>query len=171
MANPNKQRGTAWESSVRNFLNRRLGLADDVGALLDPFDAMNIRRAAQEGAKDVGDVHAVPFILECKDVRSPAVPTWLRQADAEAGHARFPYGVVVHKRRGSAAGSGRVHFGVPTWTRVRLDLGMTARDFADRYGFTATVRGLDSSRWYMTTGLDEFAELLSDVRGVARAVR
>ena len=79
--------------------------ADDTGTLADPFNGMNVRRAAQEGARDVGDVHAVPFILECKDVRSPAVPTWLRQADAEAGHAGFPYGVVVHKRRGSATGS------------------------------------------------------------------
>lgn len=173
MANPNKTRGTAWESAVRNWLNAFLGLVDDDGAFLDPFDGMNIRRAAQEGARDIGDVHAVPFILECKDVRSPAVPTWLRQARAEAVHAGFPYGVVVHKVRGLGVRSGRVHFDVRTWTRTRTALGLSSRAMSERYGFTATVRGLDSGRWYLTTTVEQFAALLSDVRaGVAgRAVR
>ncbi|MEV7844102.1 hypothetical protein AB0O50_08955 [Streptomyces cyaneofuscatus] len=173
MANPNKTRGTAWESAVRNWLNFFLGLVDDDGTFLDPFDGMNVRRPAQEGARDIGDVHAAPFILECKDVRSPAVPTWLRQARVEAVHAGFPYGVVVHKVRGLGVRSGRVHFDVRTWTRTRTALGLSSRDMFERYGFTATVRGLDSGRWYLTTTVERFAALLSDVRaGVAgRAVR
>ncbi|MEU0981136.1 hypothetical protein ABZ488_18110 [Streptomyces griseus] len=164
MANPNKTRGTAWESAVRNFLNAFLGLVDDDGIFLDPFNGMNVRRPAQEGARDIGDVHAAPFILECKDVRSPAVPTWLRQARAEAVHAGFPYGVVVHKRRGLGVRSGRVHFDVRTWTRTRTALGLSSRGMADRYGFTASVRGLDSGRWYLTTDVERFAALLADMR-------
>ncbi|MFB6909171.1 hypothetical protein ACFCWB_33330 [Streptomyces bacillaris] len=173
MANPNKTRGTAWESAVRNWLNLFLGLVDDDGILLDPFDGMNIRRPAQEGSRDIGDVHAAPFILECKDVKNPAVPSWLRQAQVEAVNAGFPYGVVVHKMRGLGVRSGRVHFDVRTWTRTRTALGLSSRDMFMRYGFTATVRGLDSARWYMTTTVERFAALLSDVRtGVAgRAVR
>ncbi|MFD7069839.1 hypothetical protein ACFV97_21710 [Streptomyces sp. NPDC059913] len=171
MANPNKTRGTAWESSVRNFLNAFLGLVDDNGVFLDPFDGMNVRRPAQEGARDIGDVHAVPFILECKDVKSPAVPTWLRQARVEAVNAGFPYGVVVHKVRGLGVRSGRVHFDVRTWTRTRTALGLSTRGMVERYGFTATVRGLDSGRWYLTTDVERFAELVHDVRAVSRAVR
>ncbi|MCX4663370.1 hypothetical protein [Streptomyces uncialis] len=172
MSNPNKRKGTAWESAVRDYLNTAYGLVDGSGMLRDPFDPMNVRRAAQEGSRDVGDVHAVPFILECKDVRNPAVPTWLRQAETEARNAGFPYGVVVHKTRGLRVAAGRVHFSVRTWTRVRLALGRTTEEMRAR-GFTVTVRGLDSGRWYMTLPLDRFAVLLADLRWVVscRAVR
>ncbi|MFI0262064.1 hypothetical protein ACH4OW_23840 [Streptomyces sp. NPDC017056] len=172
MANPNKTRGTAWESAVRNFLNAFLGLVDERGAFRNPFDGMNVRRPAQEGSADVGDVHAAPFILECKDVRNAAVPTWLRQARVEAVNAGFPYGVVVHKRRGYGVAAGRVHFDVRTWTRTRTALGLSTRAMFERYGFAASLRGLDTGRWYLTTDVAGFATLLSDIRaGVARAVR
>ncbi|MFE5901102.1 hypothetical protein ACFQ67_27310 [Streptomyces sp. NPDC056488] len=172
MANPNKSRGTAWESAVRDYLNNALELVDERGVFRDPFNGMNIRRPAQEGARDIGDVHAVPFILECKDVKNPAVPTWLRQARVEAINAGFPYGVVVHKRRGLGVRAGRVHFDVRTWTRTRTALGLSTRAVVDRYGFTTTVRGLDSGRWYLTTSVANFAELVHDVREVsARAAR
>ncbi|MEU7191678.1 hypothetical protein [Streptomyces sp. NPDC045369] len=172
MANRNKAKGTAWESAVRDFLNGYLGLVDERGTFRTPLSGENVRRAAQEGARDVGDVHAAPFILECKDVRNPAVPTWLRQARVEAAHAGFPYGVAVHKQRGYSVRAGRVHFDVRTWTRVRRALGLSSRAMAERYAFTPTVRGLDTGRWYLTTDVAGFAALLSDVRaGVARAVR
>ncbi|MFF2543976.1 hypothetical protein ACFVUY_15575 [Kitasatospora sp. NPDC058063] len=165
MSNPNKDKGTAWESSVRNFLNRRLGLVDRDGQFLNPASAHNVRRAAQEGAKDVGDVHAWPFILEAKDVKSPSVPTWLRQAVAEADHAGFPFGVVVHKTRNRAVGEGRVHFPVSTWTAVRNLLGTPVDDAAGLYGATYSARGLDISRWYVTVTLADFGDLLADLRG------
>ncbi|MFF3552923.1 hypothetical protein ACFYXL_05840 [Streptomyces tsukubensis] len=172
MANPNKRKGTAWESAVRDYLNRFLGLVDADGTFLDPMDGRNIRRAAQEGARDVGDVHAAPFILECKDVEKSAVPKWLRQARIEAVHAHFPYGVVVHKTRGSGVAAGRVHFDVPTWTRVRSALGLHPREAAELYGVTVSARGLGTGRWYATVTLERFAVLLADVRaGVSRAVR
>lgn len=168
MANPNKSKGTKWESDVRDYLNEALGLAvkDDGGKLrlVDIFSPFNVRRAAQEGAKDVGDVHAVPFVLECKDVAQPAVPKWLRQAVTEAGHAGFPYGVVVHKTRRAGTRQGRVHFPVGTWTQVRRALGLSTADMRKRYGFTPVVRGLDTDRWYLTTDVGNFADVLFAVR-------
>ncbi|MFE4516340.1 hypothetical protein ACFRMQ_19335 [Kitasatospora sp. NPDC056783] len=165
MANPNKARGTAWESAVRNYLNRFLGLTDESGNLLHPASGMNVRRAAQEGTKDVGDIHAWPFILEAKDVRSPAVPTWLRQANAEAANAGFPFGVVVHKRRGKSVASGRVHVSVSTWTALRQLLGTPVDDAAGLYGAEYKARGIDTGKWYVSLSLGNFAALLADVRG------
>lgn len=164
MANPNKRQGTSWESAVRDHLNRVLGLVDEKGKLRHPFNGLNVRRPAQEGAKDVGDVHAAPFVLEAKDVTRPTVPTWIRQAEVEAVHAGFPFGVVVHKLRRANVRAGRVHFGIRTWTRVRLSLGLGSREFHDRYRFTFTGRGLDSGRWYATTDVERFAVLLADIR-------
>ncbi|MGW3073528.1 hypothetical protein [Kitasatospora sp. NPDC001132] len=164
MANANKRQGTSWESAVRDFLNRVLGLVDEKGRLRNPFDAMNVRRVAQEGSRDVGDVHAVPFVLEAKDVAKATVPTWIRQAETEAGHAGFPFGIVVHKLRRANVRAGKVHFGIRTWTRVRLVLGLSTREFYDRYRFTFSVRGLDSGKWYATTDLERLAVLLADVR-------
>ncbi|MFF4408101.1 hypothetical protein [Streptomyces sp. NPDC001404] len=164
MVNRNKAKGTLWESSVRDYLNKVLGLVDETGAFRDPFSAHNVRRAAQEGAKDVGDIHCPPFILECKHVRNPAVPTWLRQAEVEAKHARFPYGVAVVKVPWANTASGRVHFTVRTWTRVRLALGHTTRDMRELYAFTPTIRGLRTDRWYLTCSLRDFAQVLTDMR-------
>ncbi|QDQ12455.1 hypothetical protein [Streptomyces spectabilis] len=177
MANPNKQKGTAWESSIRDYLNSFLGLVDEHGAFLDPFDSGNVRRAAQEGARDVGDIHCVPFVLEAKNTASPAVPTWIRQAEIEAVHAGFPFGVVVQKVRGSSVAMGRVHVSVRTWTRIRLAHQMPTDEFAALYGWSVSLRGRDTSRWYLTTTLRDFAHLVDDYRrnvsvaGVSRAVR
>lgn len=164
MANPNKAKGTAWESAVRDYLNAFLGLVDAHGKFLDPMNGANVRRAAQEGAKDVGDIHAAPFVLEAKNTRAPAVPTWIRQAEVEATHAGFPYGIVVRKVRGSSVAMGRVHVSVRTWTRVRLALGMPTDEFAALYGWSVSLRGLDTSRWYLTTTVADFAHLLADFR-------
>ncbi|MFB7675613.1 hypothetical protein ACFC26_29815 [Kitasatospora purpeofusca] len=168
MANPNKQKGTAWESRVRDYLNWFLGLSDEDGKFLDPFNGLNVRRPAQEGARDVGDIHAAPFILECKDVAKPTVPSFLRQAEVEAGHAGFPYGVAVVKLRRANVRAGKVYFTVRTWTRVRLVMGLSAQQFADLYGFTFSLRGLDTGKWYAGCDLFEFGNLLSDLRDVTR---
>ncbi|MFF4531458.1 hypothetical protein ACFY1P_19580 [Streptomyces sp. NPDC001407] len=154
---------------MRDYLNAALGLADEYGKFLDPFDAHNVRRPAQEGAADVGDVHAVPFILECKNVKRASVPTFLRQAEVEAVHAGFPYGIAVVKVPRLNVRRGKVHFSVRTWTRVRLALGLSSRAFADQYAFTVSLRGLDSGKWYMTTELEDFRLLLADVRKLRHA--
>ncbi|MFI1099811.1 hypothetical protein [Streptomyces melanogenes] len=164
MANPNKAKGTAWESAIRDYLNQFLGLVDDRGKFLDPMNGANVRRAAQEGVKDVGDIHAAPFVLEAKNTATPAVPTWIRQAEVEAEHAGFPFGIVVRKVRGHSVAMGRVHVSVRTWTRIRLALGMPTQEFAALYGWSVSLRGRDTSRWYLTTTVWDLAHLVDDYR-------
>lgn len=148
MANASKARGTRWESMIRDFLNGTLGYSH-------PTDWRLVKRQAQEGAKDVGDLHAWPFVLEAKDVKSPAVPTWLRQADAEARNAGFPLAVVIHKVRGKGPAMARVHisdgmFSVLIHTCPDALTGMTVP--------------MPNLRGYHTWTLAEFAEVLKAIR-------
>ncbi|MFI6861315.1 hypothetical protein ACIBKZ_15670 [Streptomyces sp. NPDC050421] len=164
MSNPNKAKGTSWESAVRDYMNRALGLVDEHGVWRDIYSALNVKRPAQEGSADVGDVHAVPFILECKNVKNPAVPTFLRQAEVEAKNAGFPYGVAVVKVPRANVRRGRVHFTIATWTRVRRALRLSSRAMFERYAFSVSLRGLDSSKWYFTTDVEEFTRLVNHIR-------
>jgi hypothetical protein len=145
VANPAKARGTRWESTIRDYLN---GVLD----YHHPTDWRLVKRQAQEGAKDVGDLHAWPFVLEAKDVKSPAVPTWLRQADAEAVNARFPYGVVIHKVRGKGPALARVHITDETFRRLPADV------------LVGCPVPAPNSRGYHTWTLAEFAQVLQTVR-------
>jgi hypothetical protein len=149
VANPAKARGTRWESTIRDFLNGVLEYSR-------PTDWRLIKRQAQEGAKDVGDLHAWPFVLEAKDVKSPAVPTWLRQADTEAVNAGFPYGVVIHKVRGKGPGVSRVHITQATYDRL-------TRDCPDVVSGSC-VPVFNARSGYWTWPLAEFAQVLRTVR-------
>lgn len=147
MSNPSKARGTRWESAIRDYLNGVLDYSH-------PADWRMVKRQAQEGVKDVGDLHAWPFILEAKDVKSPSVPTWLRQAEVEARNAGFPYGVVVHKVRGRGPALARVHITDEAYCRLVTGL-------PDRYVPLPTI----SNRFgYWTWSLADFAEVLRIVR-------
>ena len=144
MANPSKARGTAWESAICAHLNGVLEYSH-------PADWRLVKRAAQTGARDVGDIHCWPFVLEAKDVKSPSVPAWLRQADSEAVNAGFPYGVVVHKVRGKGPALARVHISDATYLR-----------FPDNIvcpGPTLNTRGN-----YWTWSLAGFADVLAEFR-------
>ena len=147
MANPSKARGTKWESAVRDYLNGVLEYSH-------PTDWRLVKRQAQEGAKDVGDLHAWPFILEAKDVKSPAVPTWLRQAEVEAVNAGFPYGVVIHKVRGKGPALARVHITDDTF--MRLADALPAGDLPAHPAL--------NTRGYWTWTLADFAEVLAAAR-------
>jgi hypothetical protein len=173
VANPNKQRGTAWESATRDYLNDFLGLYVDhwrelppgVTKFRNPANPLNVKRQAQEGNHDVGDLHAWPFVVECKDWKSSAVPTWIRQGLVEAKNAGFPFAVVAHKTRNRGTSTGRVFVDVRTFTRLRLFLQCpSARYFARCYGFELSARGTDTGRWYFSTTVDLFADLLRAVR-------
>ncbi|MFE9396805.1 hypothetical protein [Streptomyces flavidovirens] len=123
MSNPNKRKGTAWETAVKDFLNVALGqYVDDwePGAYYwrDPRDPDNITRPAQTGAKDVGDLHAWPFVLECKAERSITLADYVRQANREAMHAGYPYGVAVVKAPRRATADGYVVMDLGTFARV-----------------------------------------------------
>jgi hypothetical protein len=176
MSNPNKAKGTAWETEVTEYLNDALGhyrpnwkldKLRGVERFVNPLDPLNVKRQAQAGAADVGDLWAWPFIIECKDVRSAAVPAWLRQAEAERINAGFAYGAVAHKTRNANVRAGRVHLSIRDFTRLRLVLrngGLIGEAMASYYGFTVSARGTDTSCWRASTSLDEFANLLEDVR-------
>jgi hypothetical protein len=155
MANPSKARGTRWESAIRDYLNGVLGYSH-------PTDWRLVKRQAQEGAKDVGDLHAWPFILEAKDVKSPAVPTWLRQAEAEAVNAGFPYGVVIHKVRGKGPALARVHITEATWLRMV--------DSVDAFADEELAMPVFNARGYLTWTLADFAQVLAAVRAAGPPV-
>ncbi|WP_338932654.1 hypothetical protein WEB32_29765 [Streptomyces netropsis] len=102
MSNTNKTKGTTWERGVRHYLNEALGQyvdhwKDAAYPWRDPHDPDNVTRPAQTGVKDVGDLHARPFVLECKAEKSIRLADYVRQANREAEHAGFPYGVAIVK--------------------------------------------------------------------------
>lgn len=122
MTNRNKAKGTAWESAVRDFLNRALGLVDEVTAMFyDPTDPDNVHRKAQEGRADVGDLWARPFVLEAKNERTIRLSAYVEQAEAEAVNAGLPYGAAVVKRRGKGVGAGYVVMSLATFARFLRD--------------------------------------------------
>lgn len=102
MSNPNKAKGTAHETAVRHYLNAVLGQYVDGWKEADypwrdPRDPNNVTRPAQTGPKDVGDLHAWPFVLEAKAEKEFRLPAYVAQANKEARHAGFPFGVAVVK--------------------------------------------------------------------------
>lgn len=92
MSNPAKAKGTRWETAVVDFLR-----------------ASGIRayRPAQEGYRDVGDIHGVsPFVIQCKDWRDvlAALREGVDGAQLQARNAGETYGVAVVKRARKPAG-------------------------------------------------------------------
>ena len=62
-------------------------------------DAVTTRNTGGAGGRQLGDISFHPLVvLEVKDVASSAWPTWLRQAQAAAGHDRIA--AVVRRTRG-----------------------------------------------------------------------
>lgn len=73
MANPNKRKGTSWETDVRNYLRER---GCDVDAL------------RQLGSLDEGDMvvrsrDGVRFVIEAKNCKRLEIPRYLREATSE----------------------------------------------------------------------------------------
>src|SRR5690606_3013360 len=94
VANPNKRRGTRWETEFARFLNRELELVTPDGdEFLDPTSPLNVRRQAQQGIHDVGDLWVIPFVVECKNTARHELPAYVRQAEQEARNAGLSYGV------------------------------------------------------------------------------
>lgn len=110
MANPSKRRGTEWETAVTRYLREDDPAADD------------IRRVAQTGRLDTGDIHALPFVLECKNVAKIDLAAFVDQADREAANARQPYGAAVVKRRGKGVAAGYAVMSLATFRRLLRDV-------------------------------------------------
>ncbi|MFJ4768499.1 hypothetical protein ACIP88_05180 [Streptomyces uncialis] len=105
MANPSKQKGTAWESALVAYLREH----HNPGA----------HRNVQMGAKDIGDVsgyylHAV----EAKAEKTITLSSYIAQANREAIHAGQPYGCAVVKRRMKGTADGYVVRDVATDVRL-----------------------------------------------------
>lgn len=86
MSNPQKRKGTEFESQVRDYLITR-----DIPAY----------RPAQTGYKDVGDIHGVsPFIIQCKRYANLADALRLGTDGAlvQRTNAGERFGVAVIKR-------------------------------------------------------------------------
>lgn len=86
-----KQKGTAFERQVAEYLSARLGTG--------------IERRTTAGVHDRGDIAGVffrglPVVVECKNCSRMELPKWLKEAEIERGNADAEFGVVVHKRKG-----------------------------------------------------------------------
>lgn len=95
LANPAKAKGTAWESSVRNYLAEHHN--------------PEAHRNVQMGSRDIGDIsgyylHAV----EAKAERTITLSDYIAQANREAIHAGQPFGCAVVKRRMKGVADGYV---------------------------------------------------------------
>ena len=92
MSNPQKNKGSAYERSIVNYL-RSAG-----------FDADRTRAGWTD---DRGDVHGVtdiqgrPFTFECKNHRRDNLPGWIVELEREIANAGGDIGVVVHKKHGT----------------------------------------------------------------------
>lgn len=117
MSNANKRRGTEWETAGTRYLREHVPDGDD------------IRRVAQTGRLDIGDVHARPFVLEFKNVAKVDLAAFVDQAETEAANAGLPYGVAVVKRRGKGAAAGYVVLSLATFARVLAHIREVPGDF------------------------------------------
>jgi hypothetical protein len=113
--NPQKRKGTGWESDARDafgeFFGQRYGL--------DPY------RPAQQGATDVGDLGGIPpFAVQCKNYANvaDALREGLAGAERQKVHARQPYGVALVKRARQSVGQGYAVMSVETFARLVLRL-------------------------------------------------
>ena len=88
MSNPSKQRGTAAETAVVDYLRRRGW----------PF----AERRALSGRLDKGDVAGVAGVcLEVKSCKTIDLAGWLKEAETEQANAGAHVGAVVAKKRGT----------------------------------------------------------------------
>lgn len=85
MSNPQKAKGTKWETAVTRFLQ-------DSGLVA--------YKPRQAGREDIGDIHVPPFVLQAKDWKD--VVSALREGTegvrVQRLHAGLPFGAAVVKR-------------------------------------------------------------------------
>jgi hypothetical protein len=87
VANPSKQRGTAFETAVTRWLN-------DNGH-------PHAERRALNGNTDRGDIAGIPdVVIECKNCKTITLSAWADELDVEMRNAGVAIGAVVIKRRG-----------------------------------------------------------------------
>lgn len=97
MANPSKQKGTAFETQCLNYLKTWFS---------------HVYRAALSGGKDVGDINGVlreedgaQVIFQCKNHKAMKLGEWIKATKAQSWHKTMDtleqtIGVLLVKRRG-----------------------------------------------------------------------
>lgn len=88
MSNPSKQKGTAAEVAVRDYLRAN--------------GYLHAERLPTEGAKDRGDLTGIDprLVIEIKACKAMDLGGWINEVDREVVNAEADLGVVWHKRRG-----------------------------------------------------------------------
>jgi Holliday junction resolvase len=99
----NKAKGSRWERDLEEYLNAW---------------GSKCRRLPRAGSKDIGDLaielkSGRVIVIEAKDVRTPAMADWLRQATVEAinyedKYKVSAYGMVAVKARQRGVGDARI---------------------------------------------------------------
>lgn len=103
MSTYNKVKGSKFETDVENYGNE---------------NGLRCRRLPRSGAKDIGDAAielntGIVVLLEAKNVKTPDMAGWLREAAVESVNYENKYGTpaipaVVQKARGKGIGDARV---------------------------------------------------------------
>lgn len=82
-----KQKGTAFETAVVNYLKER---------------GLDARRKVLAGAKDEGDIDVAHWTLEAKNCQAISLAQWVDEAAVESKNCGRPVAVVA-KRRGKGS--------------------------------------------------------------------
>ncbi len=106
-----KQKGTAWETRVVQYL-RECGWP-------------HAERRALSGAQDKGDLLGIPgLVIEAKCAVRHSLAEWLDEATVERDNANARHGVVWFKRRGyTTPGRGFVLMDGETFTNLLAEAG------------------------------------------------
>ena len=93
MSNPQKRKGVAFESLIRDYLRAH---------------GHDVARTIAGAENDEGDLHGLrirgnAIAIECKNHQKMALAQWVEEAKREAENAHAALGIVVHKRRGKGA--------------------------------------------------------------------
>ncbi|MFB7919369.1 hypothetical protein [Streptomyces sp. NPDC056061] len=123
MSNPSKQKGSAWESAIVAYLREHHNAS--------------AHRNVQMGSKDIGDVDGYYLhALEAKAEKEIKLPSYIAQANKEAGHAGQPFGCAVVKRRMKGTADGYVVRDLRTDVRLMNRL-RDAEALLEEYAFEA----------------------------------
>jgi hypothetical protein len=105
MSNPQKNKGSAYERSIVDYL-RQCGFRVD--------------RTRAGWTDDRGDIHGVDgFTWECKNHRAINLSGWISELLVECKNAGTELGAVVHKKRGTTNGEEQ-YATLPLWMLVQL---------------------------------------------------
>lgn len=88
MVNRSKQKGTAYETEIVQYLRGR--------------GWVHAERRTLSGAHDRGDISGVVgVVIECKNAKTHDLPGWLNELETETANADADVGLLFVRRRGT----------------------------------------------------------------------